>query len=48
VRRMYQLGCHSYMVKPVNFGVFLAAIEKLASYWFDLVILPGCATKSGA
>jgi len=47
VRRMYQLGCHSYMVKPVNFGVFLAAIEKLASYWFDLVILPGCATKSG-
>jgi two-component system response regulator len=39
VQRMYQLGCHSYMVKPVDFGVFSAAIGQLASYWFGLVVL---------
>jgi two-component system, chemotaxis family, response regulator Rcp1 len=40
VQRMYQLGCHSYLIKPVNFRVFSAAIEQLASYWFGLVVLP--------
>jgi len=40
IDRMYALGCKSYMIKPVDFDTFTAAIKQLAGYWFDLVILP--------
>lgn len=40
VNRMYQLGCNSYLAKPGDFGVFTAALEQLAGYWFNLVVLP--------
>jgi len=39
VQRLYQLGCNSYMVKPVDFDVFSAALERLIGYWFGLVVL---------
>jgi len=41
VQRMYQLACKSYLVKPVDFGVFSAAIKQLVRYWFGLVLLAG-------
>ena len=41
VNRMYQLGCNSYLTKPGDFGVFTAALQQLADYWFNLVVLPG-------
>lgn len=40
VNRMYQLGCNSYLAKPGDFGVFTAALEQLAGYWFCLALLP--------
>jgi two-component system response regulator len=43
VQRLYQLGCRSYLVKPVDFDVFSAAIGQLVSYWFGLVVLPELA-----
>lgn len=39
VQRLYQLGCRSYLPKPVDYEVFSAAIGQLANYWFGLVVL---------
>lgn len=36
----YELGCQSYITKPVSIDGFLRAIEKLGCYWFQLVKLP--------
>jgi len=44
VNRMYQLGCSSYLAKPGDFDVFTAALQQLAGYWFNLVILPTVPT----
>ena len=40
VKRMYSLGCRSYLIKPVEFDAFTAAIRQLTGYWFELVVLP--------
>jgi two-component system, chemotaxis family, response regulator Rcp1 len=40
VRRMYALGCRSYLVKPVEFDDFTKAISQLTGYWFELVAMP--------
>ena len=39
VQRLYQLGCKSYMIKPVDFDAFSAALAQLIGYWFGLVVL---------
>lgn len=36
VARSYRLGANSYVVKPVDFGEFAAALARLASYWLAL------------
>jgi CheY-like chemotaxis protein len=36
----YQAGANSYMKKPVDLGGFVAAIQRLKDYWFEIVILP--------
>lgn len=40
VRRMYALGCSSYMTKPVRFERFIEAMQQIEAYWFKLVLLP--------
>lgn len=40
VLESYQLRCSSYIVKPVDFESFSAAVQSLANYWFTLVVLP--------
>jgi CheY-like chemotaxis protein len=40
VKRMYALGCRSFLTKPVEFEAFTTAIRQLTGYWFELVILP--------
>lgn len=29
----YQLGVNAYVVKPVNFGDFMAAVRELGAFW---------------
>jgi len=32
----YELGVNSYIVKPVDFGQFTAAVQQLGLYWLLL------------
>lgn len=36
----YQLGCRSYLVKPVDFNHFQELVNQLCLYWFDTTRLP--------
>lgn len=36
IARSYELGVNSYIVKPVNFDQFAAAVQKLGLYWLLL------------
>lgn len=47
VRRMYELGCSSYVRKPVDFSGFAATISQLTGYWFQLVKLPAVDNGTG-
>jgi len=40
ILRSYDLGVHSYIVKPVNLERFMEVISKLSEYWLDIVVLP--------
>jgi CheY-like chemotaxis protein len=36
----YAAGVNSYIQKPVNLDGFMQAIQRLADYWLEVVILP--------
>ncbi len=36
----YDLGCNSFITKPVDIVAFMRAVRELGSYWFELVTLP--------
>jgi len=40
IARAYQLGCQSYIVKPMSFDSFASLLQTLADYWFSVVVLP--------
>lgn len=40
VRRMYELRCSSYIVKPVDFEEFQRVVQGIGDYWFNLIVLP--------
>lgn len=40
VQACYDAGANSYVQKPVDLDTFMAAIQRLHDYWFDVVILP--------
>jgi len=42
----YDLGCNSYIAKPVDVPQFVEALRKLGQYWLDLVALPREAGKN--
>ena len=37
----YDLGCNSYIAKPVDVPQFVEALRKIGQYWLELVCLPG-------
>jgi CheY-like chemotaxis protein len=43
--RSYDLGCNSFIAKPLAIGPFIEVVRSLGHYWFDLVNLP---TGAGA
>ena len=38
--RSYDLGCNSFITKPVEVDSFMRTVRGLGSYWFELVTLP--------
>lgn len=41
VRRCYELGANSYIIKPSRFDTLLKTIEDIRTYWFSTVTIPG-------
>jgi CheY-like chemotaxis protein len=40
VWQSYQLGCNSYINKPVDVHEFFDMMHQLSTYWLELVLLP--------
>jgi CheY-like chemotaxis protein len=40
ILRSYDLGCNSFITKPVDVEGFVQCIRGLGMYWFELVALP--------
>jgi len=40
VLQSYNLGCNSYVTKPVDLSKFIGAVRELQTYWLTLVTLP--------
>lgn len=40
VLRTYDLGCNSFIVKPVSFAALIDVMKTVTSYWFEIVRLP--------
>ncbi len=40
VKRCYELGANTYVVKPVSYDALLKFVENIRSYWFDVATVP--------
>jgi len=40
IERAYELGCNSYIVKPVNFEDFIKIVIEIEHYWFIISKMP--------
>lgn len=40
VKRCYELGANTYVVKPSSFEALLRVVEDLRSYWFRTALVP--------
>lgn len=40
IRESYELGCNSYLVKPLEAHRFIAALREIYTYWFGVVTRP--------
>jgi CheY-like chemotaxis protein len=40
ILQSYDLGCSSYIQKPVDIDQFIDVVRKLGDYWFEIVTLP--------
>jgi CheY-like chemotaxis protein len=40
ILRSYELGCNSFISKPVDMDQFIRLIQALEEYWFQIVVLP--------
>ena len=42
----YDLGCNSYVQKPVDIERFIKVVREMGNYWFEVVTLPRCEALS--
>jgi len=49
INRAYELGCNSYLVKPVSFNTLLVMMQTLTQYWLGLNETPRlyCVNQRG-
>jgi CheY-like chemotaxis protein len=40
IRNCYLAGANSFVQKPVDLAGFIAAVQRLKDYWFEIVLLP--------
>jgi CheY-like chemotaxis protein len=40
IKRGYELGANSYVVKPISFDALLKVVENIRSYWFQTASIP--------
>ena len=40
IKRCYELGANSYVVKPLTFDELLLVVENIRSYWFHTASIP--------
>ncbi len=40
IRRCYELGANTYVVKPVSFDALVRVIQEIRSYWFNTASIP--------
>jgi CheY-like chemotaxis protein len=40
ILRSYEVGCNSFITKPVGMEQFIQVIRALEEYWFQIVVLP--------
>jgi CheY-like chemotaxis protein len=40
----YEIGVNAYVVKPVDFGAFVEAVQKLGGFWAIVNEPPPCVT----
>jgi len=40
ILRSYELGCNSFITKPVDLNQFMQVIQALERYWFQIGVLP--------
>lgn len=45
VRRAYDLGCNSYLVKPIDFEGLLEAVRAIGAYWISMNRTPDTETE---
>lgn len=41
IRRCYEMGANTYVIKPANFTELLNTIEQIRTYWFDTASIAG-------
>jgi CheY-like chemotaxis protein len=40
IRRCYELGANSYVIKPISFDALLKVVENIRSFWFQTASIP--------
>ncbi|HEY9009242.1 response regulator [Ohtaekwangia sp.] len=40
IRRCYELGANTYIVKPTSFESLLKVVQEIRSYWFQVASIP--------
>lgn len=40
IRRCYELGANSYVVKPISFESLLTVVQNIRNYWFQTASIP--------